>query len=126
MQFFLERKKYTTYQALSATVHLEEWNRLFRHRKSIKISKRKMDSKVIESRQCTLALWKDFMLYGLNLILNSNLRLALLDKNRSLSLTETKKFKKQNNEEFFIHLLNAWLHLTNSNFATPKVSRRNS
>ena len=54
MQFLLERKKYTTYQALSATVHLEEWNRLFRHRKLIKISKRKIDSKVIESRQCSL------------------------------------------------------------------------
>ena len=41
-----------------------------------------------------------------------------LDKNRYLLLV-TKNLQKQNNEDFFIQLLYAWLHLTNNNFPAP-------
>ena len=41
-------------QAPTSTLHLEGWTRYFRHRHSIKLSKNKMVSKVIKSRQCPL------------------------------------------------------------------------
>ena len=47
------------------------------------------------------------MLYRLNLILISNQGLALFRQKQIL-----KKFLKQNDKDFFIQLLNAWLHFT--------------
>ena len=47
------------------------------------------------------------MPYRLNLILNSKQSLAFFRQ-------------KQKNEDFFIQLLNAWLHFTNNNLPTPK------
>ena len=75
-----------------------------------------MDSKIIKSHQCYPERSHCLMLY--RLILNSNHKaLSFLDKKRSLGRHE--KFQKHNNEDFFIQLLNAWLHLTNSNSPTP-------
>ena len=52
--FLWNRKKNATFQAPSSTLHLEGWNRYFRHRHSIKLSNNKMDSKVIRPNQCSL------------------------------------------------------------------------
>ena len=59
------------------------------------------------------------MLYQLNLILNSNQGLALVRQKQILRSNRHKNFQKQNNKDFFIQLLNAWLHFTNNNFRTP-------
>ena len=61
------------------------------------------------------------MLYRLNidLILNSNQVLALFRQKRIVTYNRHKKLKKQNNKDFFIQLLNAWLHFTNNNFPAP-------
>ena len=47
-------EKNTTSQAPSSSFHLEGWIRYFIHRHSIKLSKIKMDSKVIKCHQCSL------------------------------------------------------------------------
>ena len=61
------------------------------------------------------------MLYRLNidLILNSNQVLALFRQKRIVTYNRHKKLKKQNNKDFFIQLLNAWLHFTNNKFPAP-------
>ena len=73
----------------------------------------------------TNALWKDLMLYWLNidLILNSNQGLALFRQKQILRYNRHKNLQKQNNEDFFIQLLNAWLHFTNNKFPTRGRSR---
>ena len=45
-------------------------------------------------------------------------------KTDSYMSTSHKNLQKQNNEDFFIQLLLAWLHLTNNNFL-PHIYRRN-
>ena len=67
----------------------------------------------------TNALWKDLMLYRLNLILNFNQGLALFRQNKILCSTRHKNLQNHNNEDFFIQLLDAWLHFTNNTFPTP-------
>ena len=69
----------------------------------------------------TNALWKDLMLYWLNidLILNSNQGLALFRQKQILRYNWHKNLQKQNNEDFFIQLLNVWLHFTNNKFPAP-------
>ena len=42
-----------------------------------------------------------------------------LTKTDSYSSTSHKSLQKQNNEDFFIQLLYAWLHLTNNNIPPP-------
>ena len=74
-----------------------------------------MDSKI---NKPTKAVWEDLILYRLNLILNSNQGLALFRQTQIFRSTRHKNFQKQNNEDFFIQLLNAWLHFTNNNFPT--------
>ena len=59
------------------------------------------------------------MLYQLNLILNSNHGLALFRQNQILRPIVHRNLQKYNNEDFFIQLLNAWLHFTNNDFPTP-------
>ena len=56
------------------------------------------------------------MMYQLNLIPNYNQGLAGRYVVRS---TSHKHLQKRNNEVFYIHLLNAWLHFTNNNFPVP-------
>ena len=55
------------------------------------------------------------MLYRLNidLILNSNQVLALFRQKQILRYNRHKKLQKQNNEDLFVQLLNAWLHFIN-------------
>ena len=67
----------------------------------------------------TNALWKDLMLYRLNLILNYNQGLALFRQNQILRSTRHKNLQNHNNEDFFIELRNAWLHFINNTFPTP-------
>ena len=43
-----------TSQTPRSALHLDKWTRCFRHRDTIKLSKNKMDSKVIKSHQCSL------------------------------------------------------------------------
>ena len=59
------------------------------------------------------------MLYWLKLILSSDQSLALFRQTQILKLTSHKNLEKQNNKDFFIQLLYAWLHLTNNNFPAP-------
>ena len=66
----------------------------------------------------TNALCKDLMLYRLNLILNSNRWLALFRQIQILRSSRHKNVQKQNNEDFFTQLLNAWLYFINTNFPT--------
>ena len=55
----------------------------------------------------------------LNLILNYNQGLALFKQKQMLRSNSHKHLQKQNNEDFFVHLLNTWLHFTNSKFPVP-------
>ena len=55
------------------------------------------------------------MLYWLKLILNSDQYLDFFStKTDSCRSTNHKNVQKQNNEDFIIQLLYAWLHLTNN------------
>ena len=56
------------------------------------------------------------MLYRLKSILTSDQGLALSRQKQILRTTSYKNLQKQNNEDFFIQLLYAWLHLNNKNF----------
>ena len=46
--------KNTASQTPSSAVHLDDWIRYFRHRDAIKLSKNKMDSKLIKSNQFSM------------------------------------------------------------------------
>ena len=67
----------------------------------------------------------------LNLILFSKLRCIgqlctiLKYTKKGYTISSHKHLLKQNNGDFFIQLLNAWLHFTN-NFLPPNVCKRNS
>ena len=67
----------------------------------------------------TNVLWKCLVLYWLKLILNSDQGLSLFRQKQIRKSTNRKNLQKQNNEDFFILLLYAWLHLTNNNFLAP-------
>ena len=67
----------------------------------------------------TTALWKNLMLYRLNLILNSNLGLPLFRQIEILRSNRHENLQKRNNEDLFIQLVNAGLHFTNKKFPTP-------
>ena len=71
----------------------------------------RMHLKVIKSQQCSV----ERSHVVLKLILNSDQGLALFKQTQILTgLLVTKNLQKS--EDFFIQLLNAWLHLTNNNF----------
>ena len=59
------------------------------------------------------------MLYRLNLILSSNEGLTFFRQKQILKSNRNKSLQKQNNEDFFIQLLNPWLCFTNNSFPTP-------
>ena len=73
----------------------------------------------------TNVLWKDLMLYWLNidLILNFYQSLARLRQKQILRYNWHKNLQKQNNEHFFIQLLNVWLHFINNKlfFTNPLI-----
>ena len=67
------------------------------------------------------ALWKNLMLYLFNVILNYKQGLAFFRQKQVLRFNSHKYLQKQNNEDFFIRLINAWLHFTNSSFPAPTI-----
>ena len=66
------------------------------------------------------ALWKDLILYRLNLILNSNQGLASFRQNQILRSIRHKNLQNYNNEDFFLQLLKASLIFTKNNFPSPR------
>ena len=56
------------------------------------------------------------MLYQLNFFVDSNQGLALFRQNQIFRSTGHNYLQKQNNEDFFIRLLNARLQFTNDNY----------
>ena len=58
-------------------------------------------------------------MHRLNLIRNFNQDLAIFRQKEILRSNKHKYLQKQNNENFFIQLLSAWLHFTNNNFHIP-------
>ena len=72
----------------------------------------------------TNVLWKDLMLCRLKLILNSDQGLALFRQKQILRCTSHNNLQKQNNEDFFIQLLYAWLHLTNNKFPASCLCKK--
>ena len=66
------------------------------------------------------ALWKNLMLYQVNLILNYILGLALFEQKQILRSNSHKHLQKQNNKDFFVQLLNVRLHFTKNNFPAHK------
>ena len=81
---------------------------------TIKLAKNKMDSKFIKSHQVSLE--RSHAVFWLKLIMNSDHGLAFSRKKQILTALLV---KKKNNEDFFIQLLYAWLHLTNDNIPSP-------
>ena len=69
-----------------------------------------MDSKVIKSYQCS---------HAVSIELNSNQGLAYFRQKHILRSNRHRNLQKQNNEDFFIQLVNAWLHFTSNNFPVP-------
>ena len=73
---------------------------------------KKMDLQVIKSN-----LWKDLMLYRLNLILNSNQGPAFFRQKQIVRSNRHENLQKQNNKDFFIRLRNTWqTHIPNWTF----------
>ena len=70
------------------------------------------------------ALWKNLMLYLFNVILNYKQGLAFFRQKQVLRFNSHKYLQKQNNEDFFIRLINAWLHFTNSSFPAPTIVKK--
>ena len=64
------------------------------------------------------------MLYWLKLILNSDQSLALFRQKQILRCTSYNNLQKQNNEDLFIQLLYAWLHLTNNKFPASRLYKK--
>ena len=77
-----------------------------------------MNSKIIESYQCTQGRSHAVSIEYRDLMLNSNQGLALLRQKQMLRSTRHKNLQKQNKDDFSIQLLNAWLHFTNNKFLT--------
>ena len=75
-----------------------------------------MDSKTIPSNQCPME-----GSHAVSIELNFELQPWLIPfQTKSNSPTHcTQKLTKYNNEDFFIQLLNAWLHFTNNDFSNP-------
>ena len=66
----------------------------------------------------TSALWKNLILYRLNLNLNSNQGLALFRQNKILRSTRHSNLQNNNNEDFFFSLTAIWLSHV-SNYSVP-------
>ena len=65
------------------------------------------------------AIWKHLMLYQLNLKLKVNQGLTLFRQNQIPCSTRHSNLQNNNNEDFLIQRLNAWLHFTNNAFPPP-------
>ena len=109
MQFSLNEK------VPRSTIHFERWARYLRHRHSIKVFKNKVDLNIVKFHLCSL---QGSHAVPVEINLNSNQALVRFRLKRSLDLIDRKICKKQNNEHFFIQLLNTSLHFTKNNFPT--------
>ena len=107
--------KNTTSQVPSSTLHLKGRTRYFRHRHTIKLYENKMDSRVIKSHQCSLER-SHIVLIEINSEFWSRSS-PLWTKADPYKSTSHKNLQKQNNEDFLIQLLYAWL-LTNNKFSS--------
>ena len=110
---FLWKGKNETSQAPSSTLQLGGWTRFFYVDTSLNSLKIKCIQRLLNS---AFAFWIDLMVYWLNLILKSNQGLALVRQKQILRSNRYEILGIQNNEDFSIQLLNAWLHFTNNNF----------
>ena len=110
-------EKKTTSQAPGPTLHLEWVGQAFFDTyielNSLKI---KWSQSLLNP---TNALWKDLILYRLNSVLNSNQGLPLFKQKQIVRSNRLQNFRKQNNEDFFIQLLIAWVHFINSTTSLP-------
>ena len=111
--------KNRTSQTVSSTLHLEGQARYFTvlDRHKIKLDKNKMDSKFIKSHQCSLER-SHAVLTEINPEFWSRPN-PFSTKTDYCRSTNHKNLQKQNNEDFFIQLLYAWLHLTNNSTPPP-------
>ena len=116
---FLWTGKNTTSLTLSSALHLEGQTRYFTilDRHTIKLDEKKMNSKFTKSHQCSLEK-SHAVLTEINPEFWSRPS-PFLTKTDSYRSTSHKNLQKQNNEDFFIQLLYAWLHLTNNNIPPP-------
>ena len=62
-------------------------------------------------------------MYWLNVIVNFKQGLVIFRQEQILRSNRHKNLQNQNNDYFFIQLLNSWLHLTNKNFPTPNSEK---
>ena len=82
-----------------------------------------MDSKIIKIQRLLNALWKVLMLYLLNIDVKLNFKqvLPLFRQKQILRYNKHKNLQKQNNEDFFIQLLNGWLNFTDNKFPAEEI-----
>ena len=111
MKIPLKRKKYDLPDTQLNYLEGRTW--YLRHRNTIRLSKSKMNSNVLNP---TNIFWKYLVLYWSNLILDFNQGLALFIQKQILKSNENKSLQKQNNEDSFVQLLNTSLHFTNNTF----------
>ena len=115
------RKKYNLLDSELNSPHLEGQTRYFNvlYKRTIKLDKNKMDSKFIKSHQCSLER-SHAALIEINPEFWSRPS-PFKTKTDSYRSTSHKNLQKQNNEDLFIQLLYAWLHVTNSNISPPYI-----
>ena len=111
MKIPLKRKNYDLPDTQPNYFEGRTW--YLRHRNTIKLSKSKMNSNVLNP---TNVFWKDLLLHRLNLILDFNQGLALFRQKQILKSNGNKSLQKQNNKDSFVQLLNTSLHFTNNFF----------
>ena len=106
--------KNATSHTLNYTLHLKEQTRYFivLDRCTIKLYKDNMDSKFTKSHQGSLKR-SNVVLTDINPEFWSR-PIPFSTKTDSYRSSSHKNLQKQNNEDFFIQLLYAWLHLTNN------------
>ena len=80
-----------------------------------------MDSKIIESYQCSLESYHTVLI---ELILNSNLNLALFRKTQNLRSSRHKNLQKQNNEHFLYSCLMIGYISPPTNFLPPHIYKK--
>ena len=109
---FLWNKKNTISLAPSSNLNFERQTRYFRHSHSTKLSKNKMNLKVIKSHQCFLE-----RSHAVFIELNSefSLRPSPSSSRQIVRSNRHKNLQKQNNEDFLLQLL----HFANKNFPAP-------
>ena len=114
IQFPLEQEKIQP-RTLSSTLHLEGQTKYVTvlDRRTSKQDKNKMDSKFIKYHQCSLER-SHAVLTEINPEFWSRTS-PFSTKKDSCKSSSHKNLQKQNNEDFFIQLLYAWLHLTHNN-----------